>query len=66
MNSKAKSDISSEIQKYSDEWVALSSDEKRVVSHDISFKKAFDKAAAMGEAHPVMMKVLSSAHAYVF
>ena len=64
METKVKDDSSNEIQKYQDEWVALSTDEKRILSHDVSFKKAADRAKSAGEAKPVMIKVLSGSKSY--
>jgi len=65
MNSRAEN-LSRELSRYQEEWVALSSDEKRVIAHDLSLKKALEEAHQKGEPRPVMLKVLSSSKIYAF
>lgn len=51
--------------KYEDKWVALSNDEKSIVSYDSSFIKAFNKALESGEKKPVLIKVPSKSFGYI-
>ncbi|HMD96447.1 MAG TPA: DUF5678 domain-containing protein [Terriglobia bacterium] len=38
-------------------WVAISSDEERVLSYDADFNEAMRKGKEMGEKEPIMIRV---------
>jgi len=53
------------LEKYENQWVALSHDEKRIVAADMTFKKAIEKAVKNGEDHPVMVKAPKMSAGYI-
>jgi glycerol-3-phosphate dehydrogenase len=50
-------DLSKILKPYSDEWVALSNDEKKVVASAKTLEKAINMAKEKGEKFPIMTKV---------
>ena len=50
-------DLSKILKPYHNEWVALSNDEKRVVSSGKTLKKALKEAREKGIDNPIMTKV---------
>lgn len=58
-------DLSKILEPYSNEWVALSEDEERVVGHGKTVKEAIEKAKAKGVNSPVVTKVPTEYGNYV-
>lgn len=52
-----KKDLSKTLESYSDEWVALSEDAKKVVGEGKTAKEALREAKEKGEDNPIMTKV---------
>ena len=50
-------DLSKILQSFSDEWVALSEDEKKVVGSGKKLKEALEEARKHGVSSPVVTKV---------
>lgn len=50
-------DLSKILKSYSNEWVALSSDEKRVIASAKTVKEALKIAREKGEESPIMTRV---------
>ena len=58
-------DLSKILKPYSDEWVALSEDEKRVVGNGKTIKGALEEAKENGVDAPVITKVPKEYGSYV-
>jgi len=50
-------DLSKILEPYSNEWVALSEDEEKVVSHGKTVKEVIEKAKEKGVNSPIVTKV---------
>ena len=64
-NHKGK-DLSELLRKYRDRWIALSSDEKRVVASGSSMKKVVKKAQKQGEKEAIITRAPAEFKAYIF
>ncbi len=53
------------LEKYSNQWVALSSDESKVVSSGSTAKDAFQEALKLGEESPILTKVPEHYSTYI-
>ena len=53
------------LEKYSDEWVALSSDESKVISSGTTAIEALEKAKKLGEEDPILIKVPENYSTYI-
>ena len=49
-------DLTKLIKKYTEGWIALSPDYKKVVGHGLSINKAITEAESKGFKHPVLMR----------
>lgn len=58
-------DLSKILEPYSNQWVALSEDEKRVVAAGKTVKEALEKAKEKGEDSPILTKVPTEYGNYV-
>jgi len=58
-------DLSKILEPYSDEWVALSEDEKRVVGSGETIKEALKEAKESGVDTPIITKVPKEYGSYV-
>lgn len=58
-------DLSRILSKYSNEWVVLSNDEKRVIGHGKDIKTAIERANKMGEKDPIVTRVPKSYGTYI-
>jgi len=54
---KTTIDLSKILKPYSNEWVALSEDEKKVVASGKTVKEVLQKAKVKGENSPILTKV---------
>lgn len=59
------SDLSTKLQKHSDEWVVLSEDSSRVVASGKDFNKVMDRAKEAGVKHPVVTRAPKNYGAYI-
>ena len=50
-------DLSKILKKYSNEWVALSYDEKKVISHGQNLANVIEEAKKTGERNPIVTRV---------
>ena len=57
MNSPQVKDLSKILEPYSDEWVALSYNEKTVISSGKNLPKVIEEAQKKGEKRPIVTKV---------
>ena len=53
------------LKKYSNEWVALSSDESKVVSSATTAIEALEKAIELGEKDPILTRVPENYNTYI-
>lgn len=58
-------DLSKLLGNYSDEWVALSEDESRVVSNGKTVEEVLEKALVNGEKNPIITRVPKNYGNYV-
>ena len=58
-------DLSKILEHYSDEWVALSEDEKKVVGSGETIEKALERAKEKGISAPIITKVPKEYGSYV-
>lgn len=58
-------DLSKILEPYSNEWVALSIDEKKVIASGKTVKEALQKAKQKGENSPILTKVPTEYGNYV-
>lgn len=58
-------DLSKMLKKYSNEWVALSSDENKVLSHGKNLAKVIEEAKNQGEPNPIATRVPQDYDNYV-
>jgi Family of unknown function (DUF5678) len=58
-------DLSQLLRPYSSGWVALSSDETRVVAAADTLKRTEEEAKERGEEHPLLIKVLPPERGYI-
>lgn len=63
-NHKGK-DLSQLLRKYRDRWIALSSDEERVVASGTSMKKVMEEAQKQGEKDAIITRVPAEFKAYI-
>lgn len=53
------------LKKYSDEWVALSHDEKKVISHGKFLPGVIEEAKNKGEQNPIVTRVPKDYNNYI-
>ncbi len=53
------------LNKYSNEWVALSSDESKIISSATTVKEALEKAIKLGEKDPILTRVPENYNTYI-
>jgi hypothetical protein len=58
-------DLSQLLRPYSSGWVALSSDETRVIAASDTLKRTEEEAREQGEEHPLLIKVLPPERGYI-
>ena len=61
----SKRELAKLLRGYENKWVALSSDEKKVVAAANTMKKVISNAEKNGENQPVLLKVPSAAAGYI-
>ena len=61
----SKRDLAKLLKGYENKWVALSSDEKKVVAAAATMKTVISHAEKNGENQPVLLKVPSTAASYI-
>lgn len=65
MEKQKTKDLSKILRPYSDEWVALSKDETKVVGSGKNLKQALEQAEKNGEEKPIITKVPKEYGSYV-
>jgi len=58
-------DLSKILKKYSNEWLALSSDQKRVLGRGNHPRDAYRKAKAKGEDRPILLRAPKDFGTYI-
>ena len=58
-------DLSKILKKYSNEWLALSSDQKRVLGRGSHPRDAYQKAKAKGEDRPILLRAPKDFGTYI-